>query len=100
MSITPSQIAASLAQAPLQQRQVSRAADADRDARARSSQRLRQLAEEGHESVEDFYETTDDPMAVKQRGDQDDSGSRHGHGEQPPPDDTPPEAPQHIDVTA
>ena len=88
----PSQIAVSAAQAPLAQRQAARVADAAHNSAARSSQRLRQLTEQHNEAVEDFYETTDDPMVVKNRADAD--PDQRQNEQDPPPE------PEHIDVTA
>ena len=89
MSVTPSHIAASLAQSPLQQRQTAAATDDARNSAARASQRMRHLIARHMEAVEDAYETSDEPLIIQ---DHPDSGPRN-QADDGPADDEPDESP-------
>jgi len=67
-SITPSPIASSVAQGALQQSQAARVNDARRNESARRGERMKEMIEKYLESVEDSYETTDDPMTIREDG--------------------------------
>ncbi|QNN24781.1 hypothetical protein HED60_21720 [Planctomycetales bacterium ZRK34] len=64
-SLTPANIAASVAQATLQQSQTAKARDAARNQATYASVRLRQQEEKNLESIEDSYETSDEHLTVR-----------------------------------
>jgi hypothetical protein len=64
-SLTPANIAASVAQATLQQSQTANARDAVRNQAAYASAKLRQQELKSIEAIEDSYETSDEHLTVR-----------------------------------
>jgi len=64
-SLTPTNIAASVAQGALQQSQAARGKDKARNQAAYYSHKLRKDEEKHLESVEDSYETSDEHLTVR-----------------------------------
>jgi len=91
-SLTPTNIAASVAQGALQQSQAARGKDKARNQAAYYSHKLRKDEEKHLESVEDSYETSDEHLTVRD----DDQSARQQY--RPSEDDGEPG--ERIDLTA
>lgn len=95
-SLTPANIAASVAQGALQQSQTAKGRDAVRNQAAYHVQRLHKLKEKNLESVEDSYETSDEHLTVRD----DDSNPNQQDPRDRKDEDRDDEHREHIDIRA
>jgi len=99
-SINNAAIAASVSQALVQQKQVARAQDADKNLKQELARRLREQAEQHARSVEDPTETTDQSMRVQGEQPHDEQNDRKRRDPRHDSDATPEQAGPHVDVEA
>lgn len=95
-SLTPANIAASVAQATLQQSQTAKARDAVRNQAAYAAVKLRQEEQKNLESIEDSYETTDEHLTVRD----DQAGNQQNPRKKKKNDSGGEDAVEHIDIQA
>jgi len=102
MSNMPANIAASAAQAALQQNQIARQRDAVSNADRRHAQKLRELLEKHINEVEDAEQVDPNRLRIdaeQRENGQGRSGQRHPHGEDQSESSTS-DADGHIDIEA